>query len=84
MRIRLDTSGRAARLRPSHFAAGLLKEGSMRLLACRALTAILLACPLVALADEAEDAFNKLYEEDLKRVAATPMQARKDAKTRWW
>jgi len=47
----------------------------MKLLACRALTAILLACPLVVLADEAEDAFNKLYEEDLKRVAATPSAA---------
>ncbi len=75
MQIRLDTSGRAARLKPNPFAAGLLREGFMRLVACWALTAILLACPLVVLADEAEDTFNKLYEEDLKRVAATPSAA---------
>ncbi|HUU11042.1 MAG TPA: hypothetical protein VM431_10965 [Phycisphaerae bacterium] len=43
----------------------------MKHLACRALSAILLACPLVVLADEAEDTFNQLYAEDLKRVAAT-------------
>jgi formylglycine-generating enzyme required for sulfatase activity len=47
----------------------------MNLLACWALTAILLACPLVVLADEAADTFNKLYGEDLKRVAATPWAA---------
>ena len=43
----------------------------MKRLACRALSAILLACPLVVLADEAADTFNQLYAEDLKRVAAT-------------
>jgi len=47
----------------------------MKLLACWALIAILLACPLVLLADEAADTFNKLYGEDLKRVAATPSPA---------
>ncbi|MCX5677392.1 MAG: formylglycine-generating enzyme family protein [Planctomycetota bacterium] len=47
----------------------------MKLLACWALTAILLACPLVVLADEAADTFNKLYGEDLKRIAATPSPA---------
>jgi len=47
----------------------------MNLRACSALTAILLACPLVAVADEAADTFNKLYGEDLKRVAATPSPA---------
>ena len=43
----------------------------MKLLACWALSAILLACPLVVLADEAADTFNQLYGDDLKRVAAT-------------
>jgi len=47
----------------------------MNLTACTALTAILLVCPLVVLADEAADTFNKLYGEDLKRVAATPPPA---------
>jgi len=47
----------------------------MKHLACAALTAILLACPLVVLADEAADTFNKLYGDDLKRVAATPATA---------
>jgi len=47
----------------------------MNLPACSALTAILLACPLVVLADEAADTFNKLYGDDLKRVAATPSPA---------
>jgi len=47
----------------------------MKLLACWALSAILLACPLVVLADEAADTFNKLYGEDLKRVAATSSPA---------
>ena len=47
----------------------------MNLLTCWALTAILLACSLVVLADEAADTFNKLYREDLKRVAATPSAA---------
>jgi formylglycine-generating enzyme required for sulfatase activity len=47
----------------------------MKHLACSALTAILLACPLVVLADEAADTFNKLYADDLKRVAATPSPA---------
>jgi len=47
----------------------------MNLPACCAVTAILLACPLVVLADEAEDTFNKLYGDDLKRVAATPSAA---------
>jgi len=47
----------------------------MKHLACAALTAVLLACPLVVLADEAADTFNKLYGEDLKRVAATPATA---------
>ena len=47
----------------------------MKLLACWALIAILLACPLVLLADEAADTFNKLYGDDLKRVAATPSPA---------
>ena len=44
-------------------------------MACWALSAILLACPLVVLAGEAADTFNKLYGEDLKRVAATPSPA---------
>jgi tetratricopeptide (TPR) repeat protein len=43
--------------------------------ACSALTAILLACPFVVLADEAADTFNKLYGDDLKRVTATPSAA---------
>ena len=47
----------------------------MNLRACSALTAVLLACPLVVLADEAADTFNKLYGDDLKRVAATPSPA---------
>ena len=47
----------------------------MNLLACWALTAILLACPLMALADEAADTFDTLYGEDIKRVAATPSPA---------
>jgi formylglycine-generating enzyme required for sulfatase activity len=47
----------------------------MKHLACSALIAILLACPLVVLADEAADTFNKLYGDDLKRVAATPLPA---------
>jgi len=47
----------------------------MKLLACWALSATLLACPLVVLADEAADTFSKLYGEDLKRVAATPSVA---------
>jgi uncharacterized membrane protein YdfJ with MMPL/SSD domain len=58
-----------------HFAVGFLKEGIMNLLACWAVTAILLACPLVVLADEAADTFNRLYGDDLKRVAATPSAA---------
>jgi len=40
-----------------------------------ALAAVLLAIPLPVLADEAADAFDKLYGEDLKRVAATPQAA---------
>jgi len=40
-----------------------------------ALAAILLATSLPVLADEAADTFNKLYGEDLKRVAATPLPA---------
>jgi len=40
-----------------------------------ALAAILLAGSLPVLADEAADTFNKLYGEDLKRVAATPSPA---------
>jgi formylglycine-generating enzyme required for sulfatase activity len=40
-----------------------------------ALTAILLAGSAAAWADEAADTFNKLYGEDLKRVAATPLPA---------
>jgi len=47
----------------------------VRHLACWAVTATLLACPLVALADEAADTFDKLYGEDIKRVAATPSAA---------
>jgi len=47
----------------------------MKHMVCSALTAILLACPLVVLADEAADTFNKLYGDDLKRVAATPSPA---------
>jgi formylglycine-generating enzyme required for sulfatase activity len=47
----------------------------MKHLACSALTAILLACPLVLLAEESADTFNKLYADDLKRVAATPSPA---------
>jgi len=47
----------------------------VNLRACSALTAVLLACPLVVLADEAADTFNKLYGDDLKRVAATPSPA---------
>jgi hypothetical protein len=43
----------------------------MKLRACSALAAILLVCPLVAVADEAADIFNKLYGDDLKHVAAT-------------
>jgi formylglycine-generating enzyme required for sulfatase activity len=39
------------------------------------LAAILLAGSVTALADEAADTFNKLYGEDLKRVAATPLLA---------
>ncbi|MBE3097053.1 MAG: hypothetical protein IMZ44_07970 [Planctomycetes bacterium] len=40
-----------------------------------ALAAILLAGSVTVLADEAADTFNKLYGEDLKRVAATPLPA---------
>ena len=40
-----------------------------------ALGAILLASSLPVAADEAADTFNKLYAEDLKRVAATPAPA---------
>ncbi|MCX5677393.1 MAG: formylglycine-generating enzyme family protein [Planctomycetota bacterium] len=40
-----------------------------------ALGAILLASSLPVAADEAADTFNKLYAEDLKRVAATPLPA---------
>jgi hypothetical protein len=40
-----------------------------------ALAAILLAGSVTALADGAEDTFNKLYAEDRKRVAATPSAA---------
>jgi len=47
----------------------------MKHLACWALSATLLACPLVVLADEAVDTFNKLYGDDLKRVVATPSPA---------
>jgi formylglycine-generating enzyme required for sulfatase activity len=47
----------------------------MKHMAHWALTAILLVCPLVVLADEAADTFNKLYADDLKRVAATPSPA---------
>jgi formylglycine-generating enzyme required for sulfatase activity len=47
----------------------------VNLRACLALTAILLACPLVVLAEESADTFNKLYADDLKRVAATPSPA---------
>ena len=47
----------------------------MKRMACRALAAILLACPLVVLADEAADTFDRLYGEDLKRVAATRSDA---------
>jgi formylglycine-generating enzyme required for sulfatase activity len=39
------------------------------------LAAILLAGSLPVLADEAADTFNKLYADDLKRVAATPAPA---------
>jgi formylglycine-generating enzyme required for sulfatase activity len=45
-------------------------------LPCRlASAAILLASSLPVLADEAADTFNKLYGEDLQRVAATPLPA---------
>jgi len=45
-------------------------------LSCRlAAAAILLASSLPVLAGEAADTFNKLYGEDLKRVAATPLPA---------
>jgi len=47
----------------------------MNLPSCLALWAVLLAGSLPALADEAADTFNKLYGEDLKRVAATPPPA---------
>ena len=47
----------------------------MNLPVCWVVTAALLVCPLVALADEATDTFNKLYGDDLKRVAATPSPA---------
>jgi formylglycine-generating enzyme required for sulfatase activity len=40
-----------------------------------ALAAILLAGSLPVMADEAADTFNKLYGDDLKRVAATPSPA---------
>jgi formylglycine-generating enzyme required for sulfatase activity len=40
-----------------------------------ALAAILLASSVTVLADEAADTFNKLYGEDLKRVAATSLSA---------
>jgi len=40
-----------------------------------ALAAILLAGSAAAWADEAADTFNKLYGDDLKRVAATPSTA---------
>ncbi|MCX5675129.1 MAG: hypothetical protein NTX87_08980, partial [Planctomycetota bacterium] len=40
-----------------------------------ALAAVLLASSVNVLADEAADTFNKLYGEDLKRVAATPSPA---------
>jgi len=40
-----------------------------------ALAAILLASSVPVAADEAADTFNKLYAEDLKRVAATPAPA---------
>jgi len=40
-----------------------------------ALAAILLASSLPVLADEATDTFNKLYGDDLKRVAASPLPA---------
>jgi formylglycine-generating enzyme required for sulfatase activity len=40
-----------------------------------ALAAILLAGSVTAATDEAADTFNKLYGEDLKRVAATPSPA---------
>jgi formylglycine-generating enzyme required for sulfatase activity len=40
-----------------------------------ALAAVLLASSLLVAADEAADTFNKLYGEDLKRVAATPSPA---------
>ena len=39
------------------------------------MAAILLAGSLLVLADEAADTFNKLYGEDLRRVAATPLPA---------
>ncbi|MCX5648796.1 MAG: hypothetical protein NTX40_06840, partial [Planctomycetota bacterium] len=46
-------------------------------LSCRlaAAAAILLASSLPVLAGEAADTFNKIYGEDLKRVAATPLPA---------
>ena len=47
----------------------------MKRLACRALAAILLACPLAVLADEAEDAFNSLYGNEYKKVTTTPDRA---------
>ena len=47
----------------------------MNLRACLVLTAVLLACPPLVLADEAADTFNKLYGDDIKRVAATPSLA---------
>jgi formylglycine-generating enzyme required for sulfatase activity len=40
-----------------------------------ALAVLLLVGPVPAFADEAADTFNKLYGEDLKRVAATPLPA---------
>jgi formylglycine-generating enzyme required for sulfatase activity len=47
----------------------------MNLHAFSVLTVIVLACPLVAVADEAADTFSKLYGDDLKRVAASPSPA---------
>jgi len=47
----------------------------MKVLSGLVLVAVLLICPRVVLADEAADTFNKLYGEDLKRVAATPSPA---------
>jgi len=56
-----------------HFARSGLRQGATMIAAARLLlcTVVLLA-PVPLLADEATDAFNQLYGDDVKRVLATP------------